>query len=155
MDSSSEMSSSGTAISAMPANNMTFANNAVFAAYTAPETAHPGDTIEVWLAWWLRGLPPAGMDYHFTVQLLDETHALLAQDDHAGFPSDYWQTGDLVLSRFVIEIPPDLSTGTYRLRAGLYSYPDIAVVPAVDPAGSPIDDGVTLTTIDVHSPPFP
>lgn len=132
-----------------------FANNAVFAAYAAPPAANAGDAIEVWLAWWLRGLPPAGMDYHFTVQLLDDNHTLLAQDDHAGFPSDEWQTGDLVLSRFVIDVPANLPAATYDLRAGMYSYPDITVVPAVDPAGSPIDDGATLTPIDVHAPPSP
>lgn len=132
------------------AGGIPFANNAVFAAYEAPQKVAAGDTIDVWLAWWLRGLPPAGQDVHFTVQLLDASRARLAQDDHAGFPSGYWQTGDLVLSRFVIDVPGDTPAGTYQLRAGMYSYPDITVAPVVDPSGTPIDDGVMLTTVSVQ-----
>ena len=130
-----------------------FANNVVFAAYAAPETTTAGTTLEVWLAWWLRGLPPSGADYHFTVQLLDENGGRRAQDDHAGFPADSWQTSDLVLSRFAIPIPADLEAGSYRLRAGMYSFPDITGVPVVDPQGLPVDDGVDLRTLTIAAPP--
>ncbi len=130
-----------------------FANNVVFAAYEAPETVATGKQLEVWLAWWLRGLPPSGADYHFTVQLLDEKGGLRAQDDHVGFPADYWQTGDLVLSRFTIAIPADLEAGSYQLRAGMYSFPDITGVPVVDPQGTPVDDGVKLGTIIITATP--
>ncbi|MGC9393953.1 MAG: hypothetical protein ACP5J4_03780 [Anaerolineae bacterium] len=130
-----------------------FANNVVFAAYEAPETATAGTNLEVWLAWWLRGLPPAGVDYHFTVQLLDENGGLRAQDDHAGFPADYWQTGDLILSRFTILVSANLEAGSYRLRAGMYSFPDITGVPVVDPQGMPVDDGVNLETLAITTTP--
>ncbi|MFN2286602.1 MAG: hypothetical protein ACK2UQ_19455, partial [Anaerolineae bacterium] len=130
-----------------------FANNVVFAAYEAPETAVTGTNLEVWLVWWLRNLPPSGIDYHFTVQLLDENGGLSAQDDHAGFPADYWQTGDLVLSHFAISIPAEIEVGSYQLRAGMYSFPDIASVPVVDPQGTPVDDGVTLGTLAITATP--
>jgi len=130
-----------------------FANNVVFAAYQAPETATAGTNLEVWLAWWLRGLPPTGVDYHFTVQLLDESSGLRAQDDHAGFPAGYWQIGDLVLSRFTIPIPAELETGNYRLRGGMYSFPDVTSVPVVDPQSAPIDDGVNLRTVEITATP--
>jgi len=129
-----------------------FANNAVFAAYEAPETATAGQPVEVWLAWWLRGLPPEGVDYHFTVQLLDENGGLRAQDDHVGFPADYWQTGDLVLSRFTIPVPANLEAGSYQLRAGMYSFPDIVNVAVVDPQGMAIDNGVNLGTLITTTP---
>ena len=130
-----------------------FANNVVFAAYEAPEMATAGTNLEVWLAWWLRGLPPSGIDYHFTLQLLDANGALRAQNDHAGFPADYWQTGDLVLSRFTIPIPAEIKAGSYQLHAGMYSFPDITSVPVVDPQGTPIDDGANLGTILVNAAP--
>ncbi len=130
-----------------------FANNAVFAAYEAPETITAGQEVEVWLAWWLRGLPPSGVDYHFTVQLLDENGGLRAQNDHVGFPADYWQTGDLVLSRFTVPIPVNLEVGNHQLRAGMYSFPDITNVAVVDHQGTTIDDGVTLGPIEVTAAP--
>lgn len=129
-----------------------FANNVVFAAYEAPETTTAGQQVEVWLAWWLRGLPPDGTDYHFTVQLLDGNGGLRAQDDHVGFPADYWQTGDLVLSRFAVPIPANLEAGSYQLRAGMYSFPDITNVAVVDPQGAAIDNGVNLGTVAVTTP---
>ena len=130
-----------------------FANNVVFAAYEAPETITGGWEAEVWLAWWLRGLPPEGVDYHFTVQLLDENGSLRAQDDHVGFPADYWQTGDLVLSRFTVPVPANLEAGSYQLRAGMYSFPDIINVAVVDPQGTPVDDGINLGTIKITDTP--
>lgn len=130
-----------------------FANNVVFAAYEAPDAARVGEAVEVWLAWWTRGLPPEGQDVHFTVQLLDATGTLRAQDDHAGFPSATWQPGDLVLSRFVIAVPSEVSAGTYQLRAGMYSYPDVIGVPVVDAQGTAIDDGVSLGTVEITAAP--
>lgn len=130
-----------------------FANNVVFAAYEAPETVTAGHEAEVWLAWWLRGLPPEGVDYHFTVQLLDENGGLRAQDDHVGFPADYWQTGDLVLSRFAIPVPANLEAGSYQLRAGMYSFPDISNVAVVDPQGTSVDDRANLKPVEVTVAP--
>jgi len=122
-----------------------FANNVVFAAYEAPVRVSAGESFDVWLAWWLRAGVPGDTDYHFTVQLFDAEGAPVSQDDHAAFASDQWQMDDLVLSRFGLSLPPELAPGTYRLRAGMYTYPDIQSVAVVDPEGRPVDDGVTLT----------
>jgi len=122
-----------------------FANNVVFAAYEAPARVSPGERFDVWLAWWLRAGVPRDVDTHFTVQLFDAEGAPVSQDDHAAFASDQWQMDDLVLSRFGLSLPPELAPGNYRLRAGMYTYPDIQSVAVVDPQGHPVDDGVTLT----------
>ena len=119
-----------------------FANGVVLAAY---ETHRDEGTLEVWLTWWLQTDATKGPDEHFTVQLLDGNNAVVAQDDHAAYPSTYWQTGDVVLSRFVLAPPLDLPLDDYHLRAGIYHYPMIEVVPVVNPQGQPVDDGVTLT----------
>jgi hypothetical protein len=123
-----------------------FADGVVVAAYEIRREARSG-VLEVWLAWWLQTDADKGADEHFTVQLLDENGAVAGQDDHAGYPSTYWQTGDVVLSRFVIPVPEDLRPGDYRLRAGIYHYPAIEVVPVVNPEGQPVDDAVTLQTL--------
>jgi len=125
-----------------------FANDVVFAAAEAPRSAQGGDTVEVWLAWWVRTAPAVG-SYHFTVQLLDGEGRLRSQDDHAGFPSQGWHAGDLVLSRFVLGLPSQLAEGVYQLWAGMYRYPEIERVPVVDSQGRPIDDGVTLGKLRV------
>lgn len=126
------------------AQGIPFANNVVFAAFEAPTVVAPGETVTVWLAWWLRAGAPGGADYHFTVQLMDSAGAVVSQHDHAGYPSAMWHAEDLVLSRFVLDIPDGAEGAAYRLRAGMYTYPEIEVVPVVDPAGQPVDDGVTL-----------
>ena len=126
-----------------------YANNLVLAAYELSLWAGDEASLEVWLAWWVQELPPAGIEYHFTVQLLDERGGLHSQDDHLGFSAADWATGDIVLSRFVVNLPDDLAPGGYLLRTGIYSYPDIVGVPVVNPEGEPIDDAVTLTTLQV------
>ncbi|MGC9350181.1 MAG: hypothetical protein ACP5JG_18720 [Anaerolineae bacterium] len=124
-----------------------FANNVVFAAYEIQPDGPKAADFEVWLAWWLRAGVSGDADYHFTAQLLDESGGLFSQGDHAGFPSAYWLPGDLVLSRFALSPPEDPPDGVYRLRAGMYTYPEIQAVPVVNAEGEPIDDGVTLQEI--------
>ncbi|MFP4394797.1 MAG: hypothetical protein ACLFTI_05985 [Anaerolineales bacterium] len=131
------------------AGGIPFANHVVFAAYDAPRAAAPGDGVTLWLAWWLQGPPPAGQRYHLTAQLLDEAGQLYAQDDHAGFPTQYWQINDIVLSRFVIHIPPDAPPGGYHWRMGMYRYPEVTSVAVIDSSGQPIDDGVTLQKLTI------
>jgi hypothetical protein len=125
------------------------ANNAVFAAAGLPQSAQPGAAVDIWLAWWLRAAPPAGQDYHFYVHLLDAQGQIRAQFDGAPFLTSRWHPMDLVLQRFPLDLPANLPPGEYQIRAGSYSYPDLQPVPVVDPAGAPIDDGVTLGTLTI------
>lgn len=60
---------------------------------------------------------------------------------------------DLVLSRFTIPLPANLEAGSYGLRAGMYSYPDITNVAVVDPQGAPVDEGVNLGTLTITTTP--
>jgi hypothetical protein len=126
-----------------------FANGTVFLGYGMAGTASAGETLEVWLAWWVRSPPPPGTSYHFFVHLVDEDGALRSQHDGAGFPTGSWAAGDLVLSRFPIPVPPELSSGRYQVWAGLYTYPDVVNVPFLDVAGNPAGDRVALGEVDV------
>jgi hypothetical protein len=125
-----------------------FANNVVLAAYEAEPEVRAGESLVVWLAWWLRA-ETGRADYHFTVQLLDGGGRLVSQDDQAGFPSELWRAGDLVLSRFSLVLAEDLPSGIYELWAGNYTYPDIEVVPVISVLGEPIDAGVNLSEVRV------
>ncbi|MDF1512815.1 MAG: hypothetical protein P1S60_03285 [Anaerolineae bacterium] len=128
-----------------------FANNVVFASYDLDGSLQPGGFLRVWLAWWTHGPPPANIDYHFTVQLLNDGGGgdiVITQDDHVAFPADYWQGGDLVLSYFALPLPKRLLPGTYGVQAGMYSYPDIVAVPVIDADGKAVDDGVVLAALE-------
>lgn len=124
-----------------------FGNDVVFAAYELAPDASIGRELSVWLAWWTRAVPGSDSDYHFTVRLLDGAGTTCSQEDHAAFPSRTWQAGDLVLSRFRLPLRQDLPAGNYRVRAGMYRYPQIEGVPVVSSQGDPVDDGVTLGEI--------
>lgn len=124
-----------------------FANNVVFAAYGAAASAKVPTSFPVTLAWWVREPAPAGSDTHFTVQVLSAEGNLIAQDDHAGFPSSSWKAGDLVLANFKIQLDGAIEPGVYQVRAGMYSYPDVQSVPVVDVTGRPVDDVVLLTQV--------
>jgi hypothetical protein len=130
-------------------DGLAFANNLVFMGYGFPGRVRAGETLEVWLAWWLRAAPPAGADYHFFVHLVDENGVLRSQHDGSGFPVLYWRAGDLVLSRFVVPLPADLPAGHYSLWSGLYTYPDVVNVSFLDVAGNPAGDRVALGKVGI------
>jgi len=131
-----------------------FANGTAFLGYQMDQVVpdvpiRVGSALEVWLAWWVASPPPPGVSYHFFVHLLDEEGRLRSQHDGAGFPTASWRAGDLVLSRFSVPIPEDLSPGRYAVWAGLYSYPDVVNVPVLDVAGNPAADRVALGDVAV------
>jgi 4-amino-4-deoxy-L-arabinose transferase-like glycosyltransferase len=110
----------------------------------------PGGTVEVTLAWWLDGPPPQDVDYHAFAHLVDTNGERFGQHDMSSFATTSWQTGDLVLTRFQIEIDSNAPAGEYWIRLGMYGYPDIVNVPVVDAAGNPVADAVTVGPIDIR-----
>jgi hypothetical protein len=126
-----------------------FANGAAFLGYQVDQAVRAGGVLEAWLAWWVASPPPAGTSYHFFIHLLDAEGRLRSQHDGAGFPTSSWRAGDLVLSRFPVPIPEDLSPGRYTVWAGLYSYPDVVNVPVLDVAGNPAADRVALGDVAI------
>jgi hypothetical protein len=130
--------------------DISFANGTVFMGYGMPGTVAAGETLEVWLAWWVRSPPPAGASYHFFAHLLDADGRLCSQYDGAGFPTSAWRAGDLVSSRFPIPVPGDLTPGRYSVWAGLYVYPEVVNVSFLDVAGNPAGDRVVLGDVLVE-----
>ncbi len=121
-----------------------FANGVTFLGRALPSTVRPGETLELWLAWWVEGTPTAGVDVHFFTHLLDEQGALRAQHDGVGFPSAAWRSGDLALQRFTILVPDDMPAGRATVRTGMYSFPDLVGVSVLDTAGNPAGDNLIL-----------
>ncbi|MGI8914690.1 MAG: ArnT family glycosyltransferase [Chloroflexota bacterium] len=73
------------------------------------------------------------------VHVLDPSSHLVAQSDAppmaGGFPTTYWQAGDVIPDRHVIALPVDLTPGLYYLEFGLYDSASEVRLPVV--AGQP------------------
>ncbi|MCD6344874.1 MAG: glycosyltransferase family 39 protein [Anaerolineae bacterium] len=128
-----------------------FANHVVFAGYRMPETVAVGDILSVKLIWWLHETPAPGTNFQFYTHLLDQDGRLVSQYDGNGYPTAYWQASDLVISRFPLNIPGDLAPGTYAVRAGIYSWPEIINIPVIDSQGNAVDDGVTVGKLEIKN----
>ena len=126
-----------------------FANHVVFAGYRMPETVAVGDMLNMELIWWLREKTAPGTNFQFYAHLMDQDGRRVSQYDGNGYPTAYWQAGDLVISRFPLNIPGDLAPGTYTVRAGMYSWPEVIGIPVIDPQGNTVDDGVTVGSLEI------
>ena len=66
----------------------------------------------------------APQQYHFFNHLLYEGQ-LVAQVDGPGVPAWYWREDDVLETRFQLILPAELAPGDYRLRVGVYGWPDL------------------------------
>lgn len=63
-----------------------------------------------------------------------------AQVDGAGYPARAWRAGDVIVLRFgPFVLPPDAPPGTYTLRVGMYTYPDLVNVSRLDVKGDGLE----------------
>jgi hypothetical protein len=85
-----------------------------------PETAAPGGTVRVPLAWAFE-TARAATDTRF-VHLLDETGLLIAQHDN---PLGAIPAGEKRAEWVSLTLPADLPPGEYRVYAGWYTMPDV------------------------------
>jgi hypothetical protein len=86
------------------------------------EQVGAGETMAVTLFW--QSVEAVDEDYVVFVHLLDEAGQLVANHDGppAGgrFPTASWRPGMTVPDVHTLTLPPDLTPGTFELRAGLY-----------------------------------
>jgi hypothetical protein len=93
--------------------------------------------------------------YKVFVHVLDESGALIAQDDSIpvlwSYPADRWQPGSVVVDFHNIRLPVEVTQGVYTVHLGLYSEVDpgqrLSVVTGIDT----IADHVVLTTLSLGS----
>lgn len=80
-------------------------------------------TVEFTLHW--RALRPLTQSYTVFNHLLDEAGQLQAQLDsppqQGHYPTDWWSAGEIILDSYSLPLPPELPTGSYTLRVGLYN----------------------------------
>jgi hypothetical protein len=101
---------------------------------------------QFWLLWqvlWLNA-----EDTHFFVRLLDAGQQLWGQQDSAGYPTQYRQKGDRIITIFDITRELQINTDPSWGRAGLYFYPQVVNVPVIDDSGNPISDVVNMGPLE-------
>ena len=87
-----------------------------------PDELKPGEEMEVTYIW---EYEQEDVDqYHFFSHLL-QGEDLVAQADGPGVPAWYWRDGDWLVTHFTIPLPDELPSGSYRLRVGVYGWPDL------------------------------
>lgn len=98
------------------------------------EPAIRGDNVRIILAW--RAEQKVHDRCVAFVHLVGPSDQIVAQDDHepsnGWLRTDRWDGGDVTLDRFILELPPDLQKGTYRITTGFYRVSDQQNLPARD-----------------------
>ncbi len=127
------------AVTDPPATSMaTWANGLALVASSVHGSITPSATVELALQWLVTTKPPTGVRYHFFNHLQDATGQVVAQDDAPAVLTQYWREGDTLITAFRLQLPPDLPAGNYALRAGLYTWPDLARIPLAGNAGDSV-----------------
>jgi hypothetical protein len=106
--------------------------------YTLDGELRAGETVTLSLWWVVQGTPPP--DVSATVQVLDATGGLVAQDDDASgrLPSRVWLAGDRLVTRHSLTLPADapsglrVVTGWYRLDAAFTRLAAVAPTSVAD-----------------------
>jgi hypothetical protein len=109
----------------------------------------PGGKFRWQLTWRVNSPASPGVDYHWFNHLVSAEGKRVGQMDGVGFPSRSWRAGDTVITWFDVPIAPDAAPGAYRMRVGMYTFPDIKGVQVVDKAGQPAADYVEVGPIEI------
>ena len=121
-------------------------------AYTRPgPKASPGTDAALITVWRVRdpaalGPPPAhdyGRAAVIFVHALDETDAVVGQEDRLDAPAWNWRAGDTFVQLHRFRIAIDAPPGPYHLAVGLYRRDDLARLPVIV-NGVEIDDHIRL-----------
>lgn len=130
--------------------NEVFAGALRLAGVTLPDTIAPGEILPVQLFWEVLSSPSA--DYTIFVHLVDANDQIVAQLDRppgGGIsPTTSWLTGMFLQDTYPIPLPSELADGIYRVRFGLYTWPDLARQP-VTSNGSSIGDSVVIGQVEI------
>jgi len=113
---------------------------------------HPSSPLEIRLHWVAEGQVDG--DYTAFMQLLSAQGQLtIGQDSQplAGqYPTSRWRPGEVVVDDFTLNLPADLTPGSWHLVTGMYDLETGQRLVAVDENGTRLpDDAIPLATITV------
>jgi hypothetical protein len=98
----------------------------------------------IWQVHWRTGDNPDPAQYQFFNHLLDENDARIGQVDEAAYAPWQWNSGDTIISRFLIPWP-ETAGSPLTMRVGMYRFPSLENVPLLDEAGNPTMDAATFS----------
>jgi hypothetical protein len=108
--------------------------------------ANPGQTLTVNVNW--QALQAPESDYSMFLHLTqDTTQPPAAQVDApigGSFPTGIWRTGDLVRDQLQLQIPADLSPGTYDVLLGAYLWQTGERLPVRLDSGETVEEYLQL-----------
>jgi mannosyltransferase len=111
----------------------------------------PGSTIEIVLYW--RCLEPVDVGYTVFTHLKSPDGVMRGQMDAPPFdghyPTNAWEPGEKLVSRYRVAVDPSGPDARYELRAGMYLWPSLDRAPVVGASSSDLGDSVLLASIDV------
>lgn len=100
-----------------------------------------GDPVQLTLYWQAKRTP--AQDYTVFIQLLNSAGEWLAGADappvNNFYPTSLWQKGDWIDDLHVLPLPPDLPSGAYTIRVGLYDPISGARLARQDGGGDAVD----------------
>lgn len=126
-------------------------NSIALAGYTLDsDTVKRGESVRLTLYW--RATDQVTARYTVFTHVVDANGQVVAQTDSQPLggtsPTDAWQVGVTVVDRYAIPLKPDAPAGSYELRVGMYTWPDLARL-LVTLNGQPAGDDVPLATVRV------
>lgn len=113
------------------------------AAEPAPAQAASDASTGIWQIYWQTADNPDSRDYHIFNHLLDADGQRVSQMDSDAFTGRQWQSGDVVVSRFVLPWDDDWKR-PLTMRSGMYIFDTQEPVLLLDEAGNPYTDAVAI-----------
>lgn len=119
----------------------------------AAENLQPGDAMTLTLYWLAEDVPQE--NYLVFLHLVGEEGDIVAQADRIPVewrrPTRGWRAGEVLTDPYTLQLPRDVSPGTYDVWAGLFD-PDSGRRPPVSASGATTADGrILLQTITVEA----
>ena len=105
-----------------------------------------GQELHLTLYW--RALRPMNQDWTVFIHMLNQTGAMVAQQDsqprQGRYPTSVWDEEEVVDDPELLELPGGLADGNYQVIVGLYATETGERLHASDAAGNPPAEGVSL-----------
>ena len=128
-----------------------YADQAKLLGFTASDF-QPGEAFELTLFW--QATDPLEGDYVVFTHILDSNGQLVANHDsvpeNGRYPTPSWLPGMTIPDSHLIQLPADLPSGEYQVRAGMYVPETGERLAVVTADGSiPLDNAVLLTQFSI------
>ncbi len=128
------------------------ANQVLLATAQLPGTAAPGEPLFLELTW--EALTSIDRDFTVFTHLLNEDGLLVAQSDSqpggGANPTSTWQPGQAVKDKYAILVPAESAPGRYRVRVGMYLWPELTRLPVITSQTGVFDNAIDLGFVSVN-----